>query len=176
MRNLIPGLVLSIVVATEGQAQRLSDRAALANAGRGVSTIRVDPVRQDGDGSSTGAMLGGGFAGVLAGAAIGALIGYHVADEDQCDYFCGVVEAVLGAAIGEAVGIPLGVRMAGGRGSLPAQIVVSAGVLFVGAWAAPVTRGLSLLPIIPLQLHLVIRDAKPESNRTEKVSSGVDLQ
>src|SRR5688572_11868368 len=98
MRNLILGLVLSLVPATEAQAQRLSDRAALANASHSETRIRVEPIRrQDDGGSSTGSLLGGGFAGALAFAAVGALMGYGVADQDHCDYFCGVVEALVGA-------------------------------------------------------------------------------
>lgn len=166
MRTLIPALALCHLTSTVLPAQRLSDRAALANIGRGETAVRVEPIRQsDRDDWETGNMMRGGFAGALVFGVAGAVVGYKLVD--SCDYFCGVTEALVGALIGEAVGIPIGVRMAGGRGSLPAQILVSAAVFAVGAWAAPVTHGLSLLPIVPLQLHLVIKDAKSDTTRTE---------
>jgi hypothetical protein len=112
-------------------------------------------------------MMGGALVGALVLGVAGGFVGYSVADQSHCDYFCGVGEALVGAVVGEVVGIPAGVRMTGGRGSLPAQLLVSAGVAAIGIWAAPVTIGLSLLAVVPLQIHLVIKDAKDGTTRTE---------
>lgn len=166
MRNLILVPVLILLGSSETQAQRRSDRAAMAFIDRPEAAIRLETIRQPAGEGERRNLTPGGLAGALAFGAIGAFVGFGFAD-DSCDYFCGVTEALVGSLIGEAVGVPIGVRMAGGHGSIPTQILLSTGVAAMAAWAVPMTFGLSLLAMVPVQLHLVIRDAKGDTTRTE---------
>ena len=163
MRNMILLPALLLFGVSGAQAQRVSDRAAMANAARPETGIQ-DPIRPaDVEAYHANLMVGGIMGAGVVGVA-GGYMGYSLAD--SCgDGWCELGGLIAGVMVGEIIGIPLGVRAAGGRGSLPAQMLVSAAVFGLGAMAVPVTAGLSLLAVVPIQLHLVVKNAKEGSSR-----------
>lgn len=166
MRNLILVLVLLFIGSSAMQGQRRTDRSAMTNVDRPSIAIRVQPLSQEADDTLTGKLRGGGFAGALVMTVAGGYLGYHAGG--HCgDGMCELGGLLLGALVGEVLGVPLGVRMAGGGGSLGAQILVSAGVAALAGIAVPVTAGLSLLAVVPIQIELVVKNAKGGATRTE---------
>ena len=166
MRNLILVPALLFIGSSATQGQRWSGRSAMTNVDRPSTAIRVQPVSQEIDDTLTGKLRGGGFAGALVMTVAGGYLGYHAGG--HCgDGMCELGGLLIGALVGEVLGVPLGVQMAGGGGSFVAQILVSAGVAALGGIAIPVTAGLSLLAVVPIQIELVIQNAKGGTTRTE---------
>lgn len=151
-------------------AQRVEDRAGIAHLQPGQwasgTPAKPKPVNQSVAPQDPGRMFTGGLTGGLLIGVIGGYAGYHAGSD--CDY-CEIGCAVVGALLGEAIGVPIGVRQAGGKGSLGAQILLSGGVLAVGALAAPMTMGMSLLAAIPFQVGLVVKSARvADATRSEE--------
>ena len=165
MRNLILVLALLFSGVSGLQAQRFSDRAALVNAVRQDAGIQQDPMRPTDMESYHTNLLMGGMAGAGVLGVAGGYLGYSMAG-DCGDGWCELGGMLAGVVVGEIIGIPLGVRAAGGKGSLPAQMLISAAVFGLGAMAIPVTAGLSLLAVVPVQLHLVVKNAKQGTTRS----------
>ena len=163
-RPWIMALMLIHLGATATHAQRLSDRAGMANVSRTQTAIDPRPMLPaNPEPVTTADLVVGGIGGALVLGIAGGYAGASVpCDGDWCE----LGGLILGVALGEAIGLPLGVRAFGGQGSLPLQVLASAAVVLAGGLAAPVTGGLGLLAVIPVQLHLVIKDAKPETTRT----------
>ena len=162
MQKLTIALALLMYAGT-AQAQRLADlRPAAAQAASfredaGLPKPQPLPEIDRGHGSMafTGAVFAAG--GIFAGAVIGSKMSCSGADSDD---WCELGGGLLGATVGELVMLPLGVHIAGGKVSYGRKLLVSSGVLLGGILMAPVTGGVSLLAVPPVQLMMTVNMEK----------------
>lgn len=121
-----------------------------------LGPVRSDTVIRH---SSGALVLGGaiGWAlGVVGGGFIGA--GVEVRNTEHCYDWCGAAGFLLGAIVGESLLVPLGVHIANGRqGTYGKSAAASLGIAAAGLVLAPITAGVSILPIFPVQLGVSIR-------------------
>ena len=154
MKSLMGSALAVCLVAGNLEAQYLvkagvSRPAAAPNLP--IGRIAGEPTRHE--------LVGAALTGAVLIGAIGGVAGYYYGTiHCSADYFCGFMETVIGAAVGESLGVPLGARAVSGKGSLGVQVFVSVAVLGLGVFAAPMTMGLSLLPVIPIQVALVVKN------------------
>ncbi|HET9452819.1 MAG TPA: hypothetical protein VFO66_00945 [Gemmatimonadaceae bacterium] len=157
MQKLTIALALLMYAGT-AQAQRLSDlRPAAAQASSfredaGLPAPQQLPAVDRGPGSMafTGAVFAAG--GIFAGAVIGA----KTACGGNSDSWCELGGGLIGATIGEVVMLPMGVHIAGGKVSYGRKLAVSSGVMLGGLLLAPLTGGVSLLMVPPVQLMMTV--------------------
>lgn len=154
-------IVLALLMcAGTAQAQRLADlrpAAAQATAFREApappvpATPQVYPKAPDGGSMSfTGAVFAAG--GIFAGAVIGAKTACGGNSDDWCELGGGLI----GATVGEVIMLPLGVHIASGKVSYRRKLAVSSGVMLGGIVLAPLTGGVSLLAVPPVQLMMTV--------------------
>ena len=157
MQKLTIALALLMYAGT-AQAQRLSDlRPAAAQASSfredaGLPAPQQLPAVNRGPGSMafTGAVFAAG--GIFAGA----VIGVKTACGGNSDDWCELGGGLIGATIGEVVMLPMGVHIAGGKVSYGRKLAVSSGVMLGGLLLAPLTGGVSLLMVPPVQLMMTV--------------------
>lgn len=151
-------IVLALLMcAGTAQAQRLADlrpAAAQATAFREApapATPQVFANTPDGGSMTfTGALFAAG--GIFAGAVIGAKTACGGNSDDWCELGGGLI----GATIGEVVMLPMGVHIASGKVSYRRKLAVSSGVMLGGIVLAPLTGGVSLLAVPPVQLMMTV--------------------
>ena len=152
-------IVLALLMcAGTAQAQRLADlRPAAAQA----SSLRNDaglpapqPLpaldRSPGSMAFTGAVFAAG--GIFAGAVIGA----RASCGGESDGWCELGGGLIGATVGEVLMLPLGVHIAGGKVSYGRKLAVSSAVMLGGLLLAPLTSGVTLLMVPPVQLMMAV--------------------
>ena len=70
--------------------------------------------------------------------------------------FCGLGGAILGAVAGEVLMLPAGIHVASANTSYGQKLLISSAVMLGGMVLAPVTAGISLLAIPPVQLGMLM--------------------
>ena len=158
MRIAIAGLAL-LLAATPADAQRLTETRTAV----GVAELPPKAPRSGSTGAPVGepgatarmTLTGGLFAagGIFAGGYIGAGLACGGASADD---WCELGGAIIGAMVGELVMLPLGVHVASGKASYGGKLLASSGIMLAGIMLAPVTGGVSLLLVPPVQLMTTV--------------------
>ncbi|HXV85757.1 MAG TPA: hypothetical protein VD793_03610 [Gemmatimonadales bacterium] len=162
MRHTLSVALTAAVLPAAVHAQWLRDvPGAWAQPGGTPAAQAVDTAGRPGvAGPVVGGLLGGGI-GLIAGAmGGGALAEGGVGSWSGCDnedLGCLLSSILIGAAIGEAALLPAGAHLgSGGRGSLAAKLLVSAGIAAVGvAVTAATVEPAYLIPVPVFQLWAV---------------------
>ena len=119
-------------------------------------------------------MVAGGVIAGAVGLVGGGMIGYGLKSCGTDDWFCGMGEAMIGSLIGEAVMLPYGVHLSSGRSSYAGKALLSLLAVGMGTLAAPITGGMSLLAVPPLQLALTIASEHAAARRNAQSSQEND--
>ena len=151
MKTALIALSFMLVASTAG-AQRLTE--ARGGAASPVDSIRrvvrIEPTR-----NASMAWMGTvfGAAGIFAGAYVGAAAACGNTGDDYCELGGGL----LGALAGEMLMLPLGVHYASSHSSYGRKLLASSAVMLGGMVLAPVTAGISLLAVPPVQVLAAMR-------------------
>ena len=152
-------LVLScLLVASTADAQRLTDaRGGAANSAlpTGGLAAEAESARRVGDAGAArnAAMAGMGTLFAAGGLFAGAYVGAAAAcgNSSHNDY-CGLGGGLVGALVGEMIMLPMGVHYVSSQSSYGRKLLASSAVMLGGMALAPLTAGISLLAVPPVQL------------------------
>jgi hypothetical protein len=147
-----------LLLASVAHAQRVVDTRAAAVVpvpkSETPATPAVPSVRT---GRSNGAMVATGTVFAIAGLFGGAYAGAAMECGNDADSFCGLGGGILGAMAGEVLMLPMGIHHASNRSAYDEKLKLSFAVMLGGLILAPVTAGVSLLAVPPVQLAMIIR-------------------
>jgi hypothetical protein len=155
-----PTVVLSLLLllASAADAQRVVDTrvppvvpAPLTNPV--VELPALPPVR----GERNGAMVTTGTVFAIAGLFGGAYAGAAMSCGSDGEDYCGIGGGLLGALAGEVLMLPMGMHHASSKSSYGKKLSISAATMLGGMILAPVTAGVSLLAIPPVQMAMIMR-------------------
>ena len=148
-----------LVLASVAQAQRVADTRFGAVFPAAVTEAVASPVAMPSarSGRSNGSMVTTGTIFAIAGLFGGAYTGVAIECGNDGRAHCGGGGALLGALAGEVMMLPMGIHHVSNASSYPDKLKLSWAVMLGGMILAPVTAGLSLLAIPPVQLAMIVR-------------------
>jgi hypothetical protein len=156
--------LFALLTAAPLDAQRLAEsRVGLARPDSAAAAVPgyAQVPEPASDVMMVGSAIAAGAAGLLVGGAVGAKLERCGPDE----WFCGLAGALIGGTVGVTVGIPIGVQAVGRQGHLGKKVGTSTLIVLGGLALAPVTSGISLLAVPPLQVVFSVREEKRAESR-----------
>jgi hypothetical protein len=147
-----------LLLASRTDAQRVGDaRSALATPAPVLELTSIPASMPVIRGERNGAMVTTGTVFAIAGFVGGAYAGASVECGGGGGEYCGFGGGVLGALAGEVLMLPMGVHHASSQTSYAEKLKLSFAMMLGGMILAPVTAGVSLLAIPPVQLAMIMR-------------------